>query len=80
MSRLTCEQAVQQLMDFLKRELPPEIAEEMQQHLDECNPCARHARFESRFVLLIENRLGGEKCPERLKEKIMDSLARERED
>ena len=39
MSQLTCEEVVEQLMDFLKREVPPEVAQAMQDHLDECRPC-----------------------------------------
>jgi anti-sigma factor RsiW len=77
MNRLACEQALALLMDYLKRELPPAMAASVQQHLDECRPCDRHARFESRFVLNLGDRLGRERCPERLKEKILDSLARE---
>lgn len=80
MSQLTCEQAVDQLMDFLKQELPPELAAAVLRHLDDCKPCDQHARFEARFVVLIESRLGKDRCPERLKAKIIDSLARERGD
>lgn len=80
MSALTCEQAVELLMDYVKRELPPEVAQAVQQHLDECQPCDQHARFESRFVLILETRLGRDRCPDRLKDRILDSLAQERED
>lgn len=80
MSQPTCEQVVQQLMDFLKQELPPEVAAAVQRHLDDCQPCGQHARFESSFVVLIGQRLGNEPCPEALKARILDSLARERGD
>ena len=80
MRTLTCEQAVELLMDYLKRELPPEVAQAMQQHLETCRPCEQHARFETRFVLIVGNRLGKERCPDRLKDRILDSLAQEREE
>ena len=80
MSTLTCEQAVELLMDFLKRELPPEVAQAVQQHLEQCKPCEQHAQFETRFVLILGNCLGKERCPDRLKGRILDSLAREREE
>ena len=77
MNRVTCEQALELLMDFLKRELSPDVAEAVRQHLDECKPCERHARFESRFVVLVETRLRSERCPESLKARILDSLIQE---
>jgi mycothiol system anti-sigma-R factor len=80
MSGLSCEQAVELLMDFLKRELPPDVAQAMQHHLEQCKPCEQHAQFETRFVLIVGNRLGKEPCPDRLKDRILDSLAREREE
>jgi anti-sigma factor (TIGR02949 family) len=78
MSRLDCEQALELLMDFLKRELPPEVAQTVQRHLEECSPCDQHARFEARFVLLVEQRLGRQCCPDELKARVLDALARER--
>jgi len=77
MNRVACEQALEMLMDYLKRELPPEVAEAVQQHLEECKPCEQHAQFESRFVVLVGTRLRNERCPETLKTRILDSLARE---
>jgi anti-sigma factor (TIGR02949 family) len=78
MSSLACEQALELLMDFLKRELPPDVAQTVQRHLEDCRPCERHARFEARFVLLVEQRLGRQCCPEELKARILETLARER--
>jgi mycothiol system anti-sigma-R factor len=78
MSGLTCEQALELLMDYLKRELPAEVAQAVQHHIDACKPCERHAQFETRFVLIVGNRLGKERCPDRLKSKVLDALARER--
>ena len=77
MSQLSCEQVVELIMDFLKRELPPEVAQAMQQHLEECRPCDQHVHFESRFVLIVGNRLGKERCPETLKRRLLETLARE---
>jgi anti-sigma factor (TIGR02949 family) len=77
MSGLSCEQVVELLMDFLKREVPPDVAAAVQHHLDECNPCDQHARFETRFVFIVSDRLGKDCCPERLKGKILDALAKE---
>lgn len=78
MSQLSCEQVVELIMDFLKRELPPEVAQAMQDHLDDCRPCEQHVTYESRFVLIVGNRLGKERCPDTLKRKLLETLARER--
>jgi mycothiol system anti-sigma-R factor len=78
MSQLSCEQAVELMMDFLKRELPAEVAQAVQHHLDECRPCEKHADYESRFVLIVGKSLGKECCPEALKRKLLETLARER--
>ena len=80
MRELTCEQAVELLMDFLKQELPAEVAQAVQDHLEECKPCEQHAHFETRFVLIMANRLTRERCPEQLKGRILEALAREREE
>lgn len=77
MSGLSCEQVLELLMDFLKRELPADVARAVQQHVDACNPCEQHARFETRFVLIVGNRLGKERCPDRLRGRVLEALARE---
>ena len=77
MTNLACEQALALLVDFLKRELPPEAAEAVQRHLDECRPCDRHARFEARFVVVLETRLGQARCPEEAKARILEALRAE---
>ena len=80
MSQLTSEEVVELLMDYLKREVPAEVAQAMQDHLDECRPCEQHATYESRFVLIVGTSLGKERCPEALKRKLLETLAREREE
>jgi mycothiol system anti-sigma-R factor len=76
-ARLDCEETLARLMDFLKRELPPEIAAAVEKHLDECRPCERHAQFEHNFVLLLETRLGHQKCPDAVKSRVLDALRQE---
>jgi anti-sigma factor (TIGR02949 family) len=77
MSQIGCEQALALLIDFLKREVPPEVAEAVERHLEECRPCNRHARFEARFVVLLEQRLGRQCAPEHLRSRILEALREE---
>jgi anti-sigma factor (TIGR02949 family) len=74
MRDLACEEVLELLMDFLKREVPPEIADQVRRHLDTCRPCEKHAHFEARFVFLVEQRLGGGSAPDHLKHRIIDAL------
>jgi mycothiol system anti-sigma-R factor len=76
-ARYGCEETLAHLMDFLKRELPPQVAAAVQMHLDECRPCEHQARFEYSFVLLLETRLGRQTCPEALKTRVLDALREE---
>ena len=53
--RIDCRQATEQLHDYLKREMTPELAEEIRAHLDRCKPCFNHARFEENYLRLLES-------------------------
>jgi anti-sigma factor (TIGR02949 family) len=77
MKDLACEEALALMMDYLKRELPAEVADTVQRHLDECRPCDQHARFETTFVLTIERRLSTATCPEKVREQILEALREE---
>ena len=48
--RIDCRQATEQLHDYLKQEITPELAEEIRAHLERCKPCFNHARFEESFL------------------------------
>ena len=55
---IDCRQAAARLQDYLKQELTPELAAEMRAHLERCRPCFAHARFEQRFLIMLESRGG----------------------
>ena len=77
MKDLGCEEALALLMDHVKRELPPDIAEAVQRHLEACRPCEQHAEFEARFVFVVEQRLRKDQCPESVRARILDALRKE---
>jgi anti-sigma factor (TIGR02949 family) len=76
-SRHDCEQALAHLQDFLKREITPELAAEVRQHLERCPPCFRHARFEVNFLAMLETHGAKETCPSKVRARILAMLRRE---
>ncbi|MEO8199952.1 MAG: zf-HC2 domain-containing protein [Gemmatimonadota bacterium] len=76
-AQVDCERALALLVDFLKHELPADVATAVEQHLEACRPCEQHARFEAKFVLVISQRLREESCPARLRAQILNALNHE---
>ncbi len=74
---IDCREALEHLQDYLKRELTPELAVEIREHLDRCRPCFSHARFEENFLLLLATRARRETCPGTLRERILALLRAE---
>ena len=69
-----CSKTRAQLMDFLKQELPPDLAREVRQHLDDCPPCDDSAEYERRFVALLQDRLRGACCPDSVRARVLAAL------
>jgi anti-sigma factor (TIGR02949 family) len=76
---INCAEAEARLLDYLKRELTPEVAAEMKAHLEKCRPCFKQAVFEENFLLMLETRAGRETCPGKLRERIKALLRAEAE-
>jgi anti-sigma factor (TIGR02949 family) len=77
MSQVNCREAMAKLDQYLKQELTPELAAEVQRHLEHCRPCFSHARFEENFLLMMESCGKKETCPDRLRAKILAALKAE---
>lgn len=77
MSGVDCAQALVHLHDYLKRELTPELMDEIRVHLDRCRPCFEHARFEESFLVMLEVRGTRETCPAKLRARILALLRAE---
>jgi anti-sigma factor (TIGR02949 family) len=76
---INCAEAEAHLLDYLKRELTPEVAAEMKAHLEKCRPCFKQAQFEENFLLMLETRARRETCPGKLRERILALLRAEAE-
>jgi anti-sigma factor (TIGR02949 family) len=62
------------LDDYLKRELTPELVQEVRVHLERCRDCEGHARFEQSFLAMLETRARKEICPKELRARILAAL------
>jgi len=72
-----CQRALEQLQDWLRREMPPEAAAELAAHLEACAHCRTQAEFEARFRAVVERATGGEECPPETRARLLDALRRE---
>jgi anti-sigma factor (TIGR02949 family) len=76
---IDCGEAEARLQDYLKRELTPELAAEVREHLIRCRPCFGHAKFEETLLQLMEARARRETCPGALRERIRELIRAEPE-
>lgn len=72
-----CRRTLDELQDWLRREVSPETAAAIEAHLDLCAPCRRHREFEHRFQQLLERATAREECPPEFRERLMAALRRE---
>jgi anti-sigma factor (TIGR02949 family) len=54
---LTCEEVFRRLDDYLDRELDPGEVPQVEQHLAECDMCAREYRFEASVLAGIRRKV-----------------------
>ena len=74
MNRLDCQEALDHLQDYLKRELTPELVSEVKTHLERCRDCSGYACFEQSFLQLLERRAEKESCPKEVRARIVAAL------
>jgi anti-sigma factor (TIGR02949 family) len=74
---IDCDRALAELQDFLRREAHPDLGQQIEEHLEKCAPCFGHARFERNFFAMLEGRAAGIRCPEGLRARILEALARQ---
>ena len=77
--KLDCLEAIARLQDYLKKELTPELAAEMQAHLEHCRPCLGYARFERSFLEMLEAQARHCGCPGELRARVVRELRIEME-
>jgi|SwirhisoilCB2_FD_contig_31_21835900_length_772_multi_6_in_0_out_0_1 anti-sigma factor (TIGR02949 family) len=71
---LNCREALELLQDYLHREATPELAQQIERHLEHCAPCLRHARFEENFQALLGATAAEIRCPDTLRKRVLEAL------
>ncbi|HKQ19092.1 MAG TPA: zf-HC2 domain-containing protein [Candidatus Eisenbacteria bacterium] len=79
-NRLTCEETLRRLDDYLDRELTAQEMIRVREHLETCEVCAREYNFEGKVLLDLKAKLRRVRAPEDLIAKISKSIAQFKEE
>ena len=71
----TCREALDRAYLVLDGEGTPEERHEIQQHLEECQPCLERHGLDEEVKRIISRLSGSQQCPEELKNKIAGLLS-----
>ena len=69
-----CSETMVRLHTYVDRELNETEMVEVQRHLDDCPPCAKHFFFEEDVKRLVHNKACPERAPQDLIAKILSRL------
>ncbi len=69
-----CDAVLRDVWLFLDDELDPERRAVVQRHLDDCSPCLEEAGLDSKLKQLLSRKCGGDRAPERLRQRVVASL------
>lgn len=73
--RISCEEALRRLDDYLDRELDTRTLADVEAHLRECEACAREYRFERAMLDQVRAKLRAVTLPTALRDRIVGLLA-----
>ena len=76
--RYSCEEMLRRLDDYLDRELTRAELGLVEEHLQDCEACAREFGFEASVVRAVRAKLRDVQVPETLLGRVSMALARER--
>lgn len=76
---IDCARALELMQDWLRQEVTPARAAELEAHLQLCAGCRGHAEFESRFRAALERAVADECCPAETRTRLLAALERERQ-
>jgi mycothiol system anti-sigma-R factor len=71
-----CAAVIAEVWTLLDGECTAETRDKLRHHLDECPACLRHYGVEERVKRLIAAKCGGEKAPDRLRERLRIEISR----
>jgi mycothiol system anti-sigma-R factor len=71
-----CAAVIAEVWTLLDGECTPETRDKLRHHLEACPGCLRHYGLEERINRLIAAKCGGEKAPERLRQRLLLEISR----
>ena len=71
-----CAAVMAEVWTLLDGECTPETRDKLRHHLEACPGCLREYGVEERIKQLIASKCGGEKAPERLRQRLMMEISR----
>lgn len=74
LDRYSCEEAMRRLDDFTDRELSPDEARRVEEHLATCEHCLRAYRFEHATIAEIRAKLRRVMVPPGLRARVLSAL------
>ncbi len=75
MSRIDCQQVLEQIELYLDGELSGGLRAEIEEHLGRCAPCMDHSDFQRRLKELLRARCGCDEVPSHLLDRIRALIA-----
>ncbi len=79
MPKRDCEEALDQLFEFIDHELPEEQLRRIGEHLKDCPPCETEHRVNEKIKTLV-SRAGGEVAPEELRNRVLATIQHARDE
>jgi anti-sigma factor (TIGR02949 family) len=76
LDRTTCEETFRRLDDYLDRQLTPEEARLIEEHLHDCAACSREFTFESGVISAVRTKLRRLAAPPGLLDRITEEISR----
>jgi len=71
---INCARAMQQLWDFLDKELTDEQMAAVRRHVESCSSCFPHSAWAERFLGALHSLRGEQLMPPELKARVMEQL------
>ncbi|HEX7321793.1 MAG TPA: mycothiol system anti-sigma-R factor [Mycobacterium sp.] len=71
-----CAAVIAEVWTLLDGECSPADKEKLRGHLEDCPECLRHYGLEERIKALIARKCGGDKAPQRLRQRVRLEISR----
>lgn len=73
-NKITCEEAVSRLYEYLDKEGSSAALDEVETHLDVCRHCCSRFAFEANLWQVVRSKSQESRCPDSLKDKIKNLI------